>query len=559
MRNDICHTCSFPKRSTLWLLAVLGIFIFSLCLRPVAAQAHAVIERMVPDANERLQEAPPAIELQFNERIEADVASLTLLDSNGKPAAAAEPEPSEDRKTLRLSLPALEDGVYTVSYRVISADGHPVSGAYVFTVGEPDKRIDATTFVPGGQTGHAGHGGHGHGESDGALTLEQFLFYASRVFYYALLLAVAGTALWHALRRGGTEAWTRLLRQAGKYMLPLHLAALVVYIYFQGSSLLAGQPIGDWLKLFLSTKIGLSWLASFALGLAGFAVWMRGRWLTALWAVLLLGAKCWSGHSAAFEQPAYTMALNGVHLLAASIWAGGLMLLFALWRTRSEPLQPFAQQFSNAAVWSMIALTVTGVLSTFAFLPDLSYLLLTAWGKFLIVKTALVLLVIATGYLLRRRVRRGNPVSGLLLRIDAAWLSAIVLIAAIFTYFSPLPANETLLWHEMGDELHTTIKITPNAPGDNRFIAKVWLPEQSGTPKRVTFRLKPLDRPEAGAIDVPLAPYEDRELDEFEGFVKYSYDSKGPYMAFPGRWQVELRIMDADDNEYVKRKEFRIY
>jgi copper transport protein len=111
----------------------------------------------------------------------------------------------------------------------------------------------------------------------------------------------------------------------------------------------------------------------------------------------------------------------------------------------------------------------------------------------------------------------------------------------------------------MGEDMHLTLRISPNAPGDNTFIVKVWLPEPVGEPKSVALRLRSEDRPDAGPIDVPLERYEDTEIDNFTGFVKATYRAEGPYLPFPGRWTAEIRVTDAKDNEKVHREPFRNY
>jgi copper transport protein len=111
----------------------------------------------------------------------------------------------------------------------------------------------------------------------------------------------------------------------------------------------------------------------------------------------------------------------------------------------------------------------------------------------------------------------------------------------------------------MGEDMHLTLRISPNVPGDNTFIVKVWLPEPVGEPKSVALRLRSEDRPDAGPIDVPLERYEDTEIDNFTGFVKATYRAEGPYLPFPGRWTAEIRVTDAKDNEKVHREPFRNY
>jgi copper transport protein len=146
-----------------------------------------------------------------------------------------------------------------------------------------------------------------------------------------------------------------------------------------------------------------------------------------------------------------------------------------------------------------------------------------------------------------------------LLRMDGALMALIISIAALFTYISPLPANEPVSYHKMGEAMHLTLRISPNRPGVNQFIVKVWLPDKVGEPKAVILRLRSEDRKELGPIDIPVKPYVDKEITSFDGYVKAAYSAEGPFIPFAGRWIAEVRVMDKDDNEKVEQYEFRNY
>ena len=118
----------------LLLLIVGGIV---LLLEPSSVWAHAVPRTTLPAANAVLQEAPHEITIRFSERVEPRASSLQVLDSLGRRlddgTATVVPD---DPWLYHVTLPALAAGVYTVSWRVMSADdGHVTEGAYVFAVG----------------------------------------------------------------------------------------------------------------------------------------------------------------------------------------------------------------------------------------------------------------------------------------------------------------------------------------------------------------------------------------------------------------------------------------
>jgi len=118
-------------RRSLLLCALLG----TIVLDAPKVFAHAALTRSEPGRRAVLVQSPAQIRLWFNEKIERDYSSISVLDPTGQavPAGTAMVSP-DDPKLLVLDLPALGPGQYTVHYRVNSVDGHVVDSRYVFTV-----------------------------------------------------------------------------------------------------------------------------------------------------------------------------------------------------------------------------------------------------------------------------------------------------------------------------------------------------------------------------------------------------------------------------------------
>ncbi|MBJ6363903.1 copper resistance protein CopC/CopD [Paenibacillus sp. MAHUQ-46] len=524
---------------------------------PMQAHAHATAESMVPEPNTQMNESPPKVEVHFNEQIETGIGGIQVLDSTSKPVTENKHTVSENRKEISLELPKLGEGVYTVSYSIVSADGHPVSGSYIFVVGNPPNARDASAFDLHKQLGHSGHG------ATTEVTVSELLLYLSRGLYYAALLLSTGLMLWYGMLRNKTEVHRKLFGKWGLWTIRGLLIVSLFYVFIHARELMEGQPTSDWAKLFTKTEVGISWLILLVLALLGFLVLKSGSAIIKiLWAAALLVLEGFNGHAAAYEPKWYALLLDIVHLAGSAIWAGGLAFLLVLWLEERKDAGRFAAAFSRVAWISIVVLTITGLLSTFLFLPDLSYLFYTSWGILLVIKTVLVLFVIVTGAFLRFRVRRGDLPSGTLLKVDVGLMAAIIIVVGIFTYISPLPANTPFSKHVMGTDKHFTLRITPNVPGENRFTVKIWLPEKSGEatePKRVKLLLRSLDKPDLGAIEVPVEPYKDEEIDAFPDFTKSTYQAKGPFIPFPGKWMAEVRILTPEDDEIVFTEEFRNY
>ncbi|MBW7474445.1 copper resistance protein CopC/CopD [Paenibacillus oenotherae] len=542
---SIGRACAALTAGLLLMLLLIG--------SPVTVEAHAEMERAVPEPNTGMDTSPQAVELFFNEAIEPNVGSIAVLDSRSKPVTGEKAVTGSDRKSLLLSLPQLGEGVYTVSYQIISADGHPVNGSYIFVVGDPPEGVDASTFGPHNELGHEGH------TASTQLTTGQFIIYAARIAYYAVMLLAAGLVLWSVM--GGRQD---ALKEAVGRWEPVALRALLitalVFVFVHARDILTGFPSEDYSRLFLHTSVGRGWLALIVLTVASFPLLRLGKVVRVLWVAALLGLESWSGHAVVFKPAAATVLMDFIHLAASAVLAGGLALLLVLWIADRKEAGRFAARFSRAALISLSLLILTGVGMTLLFLPGWDYLFYTSWGTLLLVKTGLVCVVLIVGGVLHLRARRGDLPAYSLLRVDIGVMALIIAVAALFTYISPLPANAPVYYHKMGTDMHLTLRISPNKPGVNKFTLKVWLPDKAGVPKSTLLRLRSLDREEMGPIDVPLeVNKDDKDITSFEGFVKMDYKAEGPYIPFAGRWKAEIRVMDQEDNEKVEQYEFSNY
>ena len=99
------------------------------------ASAHAGLEFSVPSANAVLEVGPPNIELDFTESVDAGLASIELYDQTATLIPTGAPASITDDTVVQASVPALDDGVYLVVWRIPSDDGHVVNGAFSFQVG----------------------------------------------------------------------------------------------------------------------------------------------------------------------------------------------------------------------------------------------------------------------------------------------------------------------------------------------------------------------------------------------------------------------------------------
>src|SRR5690606_13354323 len=119
------------------LLTLLTLLAAALVLPAGPASAHASLMSTAPAYGEALAEPPQRVTLEFNEPVSSSAGALRLYDSSGQQILSGDGQGGDDPATLVLELPdELGQDTYIVTWRATSADGHPIRGAFLFTVGQ---------------------------------------------------------------------------------------------------------------------------------------------------------------------------------------------------------------------------------------------------------------------------------------------------------------------------------------------------------------------------------------------------------------------------------------
>ncbi|MGC4890556.1 copper resistance CopC family protein [Micromonospora sp. DT227] len=149
--------------------AALAALLTALLLVPAApAAAHNSLQSATPAQDARLTAAPTSVTLRFLQRLDPQFTTIVLSDAGRRKVPTGAPAVDGTAGSVSVDEP-LANGAYTVAYRVVSADGHPVQGSYRFTVADPAASATsppppATTTGSGGPastvaTGAGGDGG----------------------------------------------------------------------------------------------------------------------------------------------------------------------------------------------------------------------------------------------------------------------------------------------------------------------------------------------------------------------------------------------------------------
>ncbi len=394
------------------LLAALISLVFGLLLAGAGpASAHAALTGSDPGDGAVVDTAPEEVTLSFSEAVSVGDDSIRVLDPSGKRAdTQAEPKDLSEGSTVRYGVAlhsGLPDGTYTVAWQAISADSHPISGAFTFSVGAPSE---TTVALPSQEAGGGPVG-----------VVYDIARYTA---YGGFVLLVGGSAFVLVCWRGGATALP-MQRLVVRGWLALTAATLVMLLLrnpYTGSGKFADAFDLAGLQSVLDTKPGaalvsrLLLLGAAALFIAVLFGTYAGRederekkdltfGLAVGGGVVATGiAATWamSEHASTGIQTSIAMPVDVLHLLAVAAWLGGLAsLLVALYRT-PDIGSAAVRRFSAVAFGSVVVLAATGIYQSWRQVGSWSALTGTRYGQLLILKVALIAVLLAVAWFSRR-------------------------------------------------------------------------------------------------------------------------------------------------------------
>ena len=400
------------------------------------ASAHVTLVSSRPTANSVLSASPTSIRLEFSEPMEPAVAHVILVGPDGRSTPITLANDPHDAHIIEGATSGLGTGTYRVEWHVLSEDGHPVGGSFVFSVGTattPPPPTSAALVKPAWGPSIAG-----------APLIPSML----RGLGVGSLAALSGLLFFLVTTRSGLE--TRPARVA--------LWFSIVTPLLLGGHLLAWtinaapdyRLTTDWLSSAFSTTAGRAelWRALLSLLPLWALVFARRSALALVATIPSLVMSAAVGHSIAF-QPSLSVPLKLLHLVALAGWLGGLLWLVVSDRRDAEQFAADAGRVSFIALWSVTAITVSGVLQVIILVPRLSAFQ-SAYGVTVLAKViGLAILVGFGAYHRRTLLRLADDRDGRValqfqstLRREIAVLWLVVLLGGFLGYVSP-PATAT--------------------------------------------------------------------------------------------------------------------
>jgi copper transport protein len=515
------------------------------------ASAHAALLGSTPAPGTVIGASPSEIVVTFSEAVTPVTGRIQVLDPAGKRISG---EPAVAGATLRIPIrrAAQPLGTYLVSYRVISADSHPVGGAITFSVGAPS----AAPPAPADEKTHR--------SVAVATPVTRFLGYAG-------LRLAAGPALFLAAlwpRRRSRVGAARLAYTGIGLVFVATLASLWTQAPASSGSAL-WDVSGTELSQVLTSSYGLTLIARLAVLaiVAGLlppllrGTVSRPRGLAVL--ALTLGALVtWplTGHAAASPLSPAIVASDVVHMAAMMVWIGGLITLsvFLLRRTDPRVLGVVLPVWSRWAALAVVWLVAGGVVQAVVQVGTIPALWRTSYGQLLLAKVGILAVVLGTAFFARRMVNRRQVVTSGATRmrravgIEVLATTVILGLSAVLVQVNPgrsAPVDQGAVRDDGVSQTLTCplytlqFNIFPAQLGDNNTIhAFVYTPAGAPLPAdqwTVTSQLLGRD---LEPVTEPLLPLQPRH--HAAGAITFPY---------PGTYEVKFTVRIGELNQATVR------
>lgn len=395
-------------------LASLALLLPTLAAPPVAS-GHAAVVSSQPEPGQRLPAAPGVVSLHFTEPLNQKLSRATVTDPTGRPF---EDIVARDQEIQVRLASGDAPGIYLVAWTTVSTlDGHTLRGTFRFGV-----RADP-----------------GSGEAEIALApqpADLWMAGARALEYAALLMAIGMLLVGYLARRSPPLGWVRA--RIGPPLAVAFAGGLVVVLGEALSAAPTATPaaVRDYL---IGGLPGAARLLRVNEELAALALAYSAPRLAPIPLALAVGSLAAAGHAAAIRPPWLGIGVDSVHLIAAGLWAGGILALATLrppdgWR--GPAARALLTRFSTVAIPAFVVTVASGALRGVQEIGQWSELVTSAYGQVLSVKVLVVLAMVPLS-ILAWRARRPSP------RIEASLGAAAIVAAALLAAFPLPPARVT--------------------------------------------------------------------------------------------------------------------
>jgi copper transport protein len=547
---------------------------------PAAAWAHAALLKTSPVASRIVNTAPTEVQLTYSEPIEPRFAIVSVTDAAARQVTSGSPQRAPGQpQTLITPLQKIPEGWYLVFWRVISADGHPVRGAFTFAVGPnagppPQFRIPSLS-----ETAHTPQ-----------LLIGRWVVFLS--LFATLGLFVLRTLIARPVARRVSGTSLRPLSIAFFVSFGIVLIAVPIYVVLATAqfSLRSAFDLGAIIPVANASSFGHDYLQlELVLALFGVAagialavdrperplrsvaeLFATGGALAAGAATLFMPGL--AGHAGQRSPRGLSLPLDALHIAAGSIWLGGLIGIVVFWLSvgregRVAALRVVVPRFSSTAFVAVLALIGTGIGQSLLELPTLGSLWQTNYGKALVVKIVLLFaaLALAAVNLARTKPRleaagvrpADGPGAALLLRRlvqgEIVFVTAAVFAAAVLTSLPP-PASALARIKNIAAHVGPGPVSTVITKGPYKIHVQV-TPNQAAVNNSFKVTVTKNGQPVQGAEVVTQFNMLDMEMGtqtyRFRQTRPGSFEKSAPALVMVGHWGLQFEVTIPGQQPFV--------
>ena len=494
--------------------------------------AHAVPVSTTPSDGAVLEDSPSSVSVEFSEPVSADLGGLRVFDADGERVDRGAVAVSD--RTITVALDDLADGAYLASYRIVSADGHPVVGGIVFSVGDAEADTGALARLL---------------DDDGDRPWEIAGALARWLAMAGALVVVGGVVFLSWCRRDPGEPWiSRVFATSALVGVVGMLAAVPIQ-----AALATGQGAGSLLQDGVLSSILADGLgAALVLGVAGLIV-AAG---TVAWSTLVASIAALAvlvsfplvGHTRG-DDVALGFVADVAHVGAAAVWTGGLVFLLVARRHIDDRAEraTLVGRFSTLATASIVVVGVAGAARSWTQVRALDALTSTTYGWTLLAKVGIVALVVGAGAYNHFRLvpaAVADPDSEPVHRRMTSVLRAEVVGVALAVAVTAVLVNLTPAYVDAGiGQLHSEILdladagsvqlvVDPNRAGDNSLHLYFYGPD--GRPAEIAEEVRiDLRKPGDDIGPITREPFR-------AGPGHFQWD--GAELVSSGRWEITVVV-----------------
>jgi copper transport protein len=550
---------TFAPRSTLHarpLLAAALLVLMATVAGPSETRAHAELVSSVPAANATLTQSPDALVLTFTEAVDPATVSVELLDENQAVVPDVGDATVTGGVTVRVELPELDPGVYTVNYQVVSTvDGHATAGIFAFLVDPTGTEVAPT-----------------EGPSSTSPSVDPTTIAARWLGLLGSLLALGSLLLWWTAGRHGLSdvgvadrrpPWIAVATAASAAgagtALYLWLAARPILEAAERSGVQppsSGIPLDvagpfGWTPFAIAMRVALVAVLITA-GLAVLAAVRGGGRGPAIAATSLLlvalAATSQAAHAAAAGGPLFG-ALDWLHLVGVAAWLGGLPAAFIL-ASRARPFRPalarILRRHGAVAIVAGPMVILTGVANSPLVLGAPRDLVGSDYGNLLVAKAVLVSVALGLGAVNHLALRgRGRATTATLVGVELVVAALAVAAAATMVTIQPAatraprlvsaPVNAAHLYGTVGPStVHAAVNLP--APGNQQY--EVAIEDATSGAPRLDVQKVFLDFTPPAGTGLPGERVEMAPSSTVPGL----YTARGAYTPLDGEWRLEVVV-----------------